>query len=413
MMNDFSWIDSGLTSAEFCSSDRFLEALSILRMQDPVHWTAGSTVRPFWSVTSYAGCRAVLDNAEAFSSRRGGFMPLNDDIPSPEQERMMGIGFIPTHVDPPEHMRVRKPLSPYFSPSAAARYREAIEAVVSSIMDSIKPKGACDLVSDVAQELPARFICSLLGVPEEDQPRIAHLTRGVMSAEDPEYQIDNDPVKTRKHYQGELFRYAAKHTVSRRGQPASDLAGLIANTDVATGDPITDTHLGWWTFALFVGGLETTRSVISLGTKALIEWPEQMEMLRRNPQIAPLAVEELLRWVSPSRQKFRIATRDIEVEGKTIKAGDWVVCWLSSANRDPLAFHEPERLQLDRKPNAHLSFGSGEHRCMGQNFARLELQAMFRAISAELGDLELAAEPVVEPSTFANSVARMPVRFRV
>jgi cholest-4-en-3-one 26-monooxygenase len=411
-MHDYSWIDVGLTSPEFCSSDQFLEALSFLRENEPVHWTVGNAARPFWSITSYAGCRAVLDDATAFSSRRGGFMPLTDSDPTPEQERMTGVGFIPTHVDPPNHMHVRKPLNPYFSPGAAVRYRAAIDDVVASIIVSIKSNERCDLVSDVAQELPARFVCNLLGVPEEDQARIARLTRGVMSAQDPEYQIDGDPVATRKYYQTELFSYACRHTVSRRGKPAADLAGLIANTALDDGDLLSDLHLGWWTFALFVGGLETTRSVIALGTKALIEWPDQFALLRQNPQLAPLAVEELLRWVSPSRQKFRIATRDIELGGKTIREGDWVVCWLSSANRDPLVFHEPDKLQLDRKPNAHLSFGSGEHRCMGQHIARLELQAMFRAISSEIDDLELAGQPVVEPSTFANSLASMPVRFR-
>lgn len=410
-MRDYGWIDLGLTSADFCSSERFLPALAQLRESDPVHWTVGDSARPFWSITSYAACRAVLDDAEAFSSRRGGFMPLTAEPPSEEQERMMGVGFIPTHVDPPEHMRVRKPLAAHFSPSAAARYRQQIDAVVQRIMASIKPKGSCDIVSEVAQELPARFVCSLLGVPDEDQPRIARLTRGVMSAEDPEYQIDGDPVKTRRHYQSELFRYAAQHTIARRGNPSGDLASLIANTPITDGDQLSDLHLGWWTFALFVGGLETTRSVIALGTKALIEWPDQMNLLRAKPEIAPLAVEELLRWVSPSRQKFRIATRDVEIAGKQIKAGEWVVCWLTAANRDPLAFDQPDRLQLDRRPNAHLSFGSGEHRCMGQNIARLELQAMFRAIAGELPDLALAGPVVVEPSTFANSLARMPVTF--
>jgi cytochrome P450 len=410
-MRDHGWIDAGLTSPDFCSSDRFLDALALLREEDPVHWTVGTAARPFWSVTSYAGCRAVLDDAEAFSSRRGGFMPLQDNVLTPEQERQMGVGLIPTHVDPPEHMRVRKPLSPYFSPSSAARYRDEIDAVVASIIASVKPKGACDLVTEVAQELPARFVCSLLGVRPEDHAHVARLTRGVMSAEDPEYQIDGDPVATRRHYQSELFRYAAAHTVARRGKPPRDLAGLIANTPIPEGEQLTDLQLGWWTFALFVGGLETTRSVIALGTKALLEWPDQMALLRTRPEIAPLAVEELLRWVSPSRQKFRIATREVEVEGKRIRAGDWVVCWLTSANRDPLAFEEPDQLRLDRRPNAHLSFGSGEHRCMGQSFARLELQAMFRAISTELPDLELAGDPVPEPSTFANSLAKMPVRF--
>lgn len=412
MMGPLHWIDEGLADPDFCSSPGFAQALAVLRAEDPVHWTTGFGPRPYWSIVSYADCKAVLSDAETLSSRRGGFMPLTAEEPSVDQARATGVGFIPTHVDPPEHMRIRRPLAPSFGPTAAAGYRQLIDETVAEIMADILPRGECDLVTDVAAELPARFVCRLLGVPEADRPRIAHLARGVMGSQDPTYLIDGSPLRTRQHYQGELFRYALAHTTARRGGAGADLATLLANSLAEDGEPLSDLHLGWWTFALFIGGLETTRSVISLGTKALLDHPGLMEQLRQDGSAVPLAVEELLRWVTPSRQKFRIATRDTQLGTAQIRAGDWVVCWLSSANHDPAQFDRPDVLDPARKPNLHLSFGIGEHRCLGQSIARLELQSMFRAILDDLEDLALAGPCRPEPSTFANSLASMPVRFR-
>ncbi len=406
---DWSEIDAKLTRSPFFAFGEDHALFATLRDHAPVHLTHGGA-RPFWSVTRHADIVAVLKDAETFSSDLGGLLPLSADPLSSAQRHAGGYGSIPTHTDPPRHLAVRRPFNKHFAQPAMSRMRNTVQACVDAVIDEVAPRGACDLVEDVAAELPTRLVCAMMGVPTADQPAIRRHCAAFMGAQDPAYQIDGDALATQRFHMAAIHDYMAALALDRRADPCLDFTGVIGSMTIDD-EPLDARDIGWWAFAIVVAGLETTRDAIAVGMRELMRSPEQTDRLRADPALAPTAAEEFVRWSNPSKHKFRVATRDVDFGGERIAAGDWVMCWLVSANRDERVFADPCRFDIGRKPNPHLGFGVGEHSCIGRHLARLEIELMLVALLDRLPGLAFAGDERWLACNNHTALLSLPVRF--
>ncbi len=409
-MIDWADADNKLTTPAFFTTGQHHKLFREMRAAEPVHWTVGNAPRPYWSLTRYADCVRVLEDAPTFSSAYGGVMPASAHYPTPEQRYAMGDGSIPTNTDPPRHLQLRRPFNKHWAAPSIARMRDRVARCVDRILADVTPRGECDLVEDLAAQLPARLVCELMGVPEKDQDDIRYYCAAFMGAQDPAYQIDGSVAKTQQVMMGKLFNYMFALALERREQPLDDFTSIAAKLEV-DGEKLDNRDLGWWTFSFVAAGLETTRNALSVGLYELMRHPDEWQRLQANPALAPLAAEEIVRWVNPSKYKWRVATADCQVGQKLIREGDWVVCWLASANRDEDVFADGNRLDVGRNPNPHLAFGAGEHSCIGRHLARLEMQIMLNAVMRLMPDMHVTEEPEWLSSTNHTAFKRLRVAY--
>ena len=410
-MFDTRELDHNITTSSYFATSRFHDDFTRLRHEDPVHWTQGNAVKPFWSITRYDDCVKVLDDPHRFSSAYGGIMPLTATEPTPEERLALGFDALPTFLDPPVHLGRRQPFNKHFAAPAMGRMRSRIQSVIDDLVGAVLPRGECDIVADLVGPLPALLVCEMMGVPRDDWDRIRYYCEAFMGAQDPKFQIDGDKLKTQRAMLQSLFNYMLELAMKRRIAPADDFSSVIANMTYANGEQLDERDVGWWSFSLVVAGLETTRGALSAGLLGLMQQPEQAARLRADPALAPSAAEEIVRWVCPSKQKFRIATRDVELRGKLIREGDWVVPWLVSANWDETVFANPGKIDVGRNPNPHIGFGSGPHSCLGRHLARLEMQLMLLAVMQLMPDMEVTGGYSWLQSDNSSGLTTLPVRF--
>src|SRR4029450_13429580 len=316
------------------------------------------------------------------------------------------------NMDDRRHGRLRRIVSRGFTPRSLARYEADVQRVAREIVDRVIERGRCDFVTEIAAALPLRIICDMMGIPESHQQFVFDRTNVILGAGDPEYTPDPDPAKIvpallqagseLSALVQDLGRHRAKH-------PTEDLTSALVNAEVE-GERLDDQELGSFFVLLAVAGNETTRNAISHGMKALCDHPEQRAIWSADFEgVAPTAVEEIVRWATPVIHFRRTATRDTELRGQPIRAGEKVVLWYASANRDEDVFDEPYRFDVQRTPNEHVGFGGpGPHHCLGAHLARREITVMFRELFARLPDLEITGEPERLHSAFIHGIKHMP-----
>ena len=278
-MTDFAAIDDKLTTPAFFTTFEHHAVFRQLREVDPVHWTVGHAVRPYWSITRHADCVQVLEDAESFSSEFGPIIPPSAVPPTAEQRHAMGFGLVPTHTDPQRHLLVRRPFNKHWSAPAIARLRGKVSACVDAILAEVLPLGACDLVEDIVAQLPVRLVCEMMGVPQADRPLMRQYAAAFLGAEDPAYQIDGDAAKTQRVMMKNLFDYMFTLAKQRREIPADDFTSIAGRLEV-NGEKLDDRDLGWWCFSFVAAGLESTRNALSVGLLELMRCPEQAARLR-------------------------------------------------------------------------------------------------------------------------------------
>ncbi len=373
-----------------------------LRAHDPVHWHTEPGGRGFFAVTRYEDVRTVGRDSATFSSHPTILIP--DPLPGTGMD--FGNQQMMLMMDPPRHTCFRRLVSREFSPRAALGLQPRIETLAARIVDAVAPRGECDFVSDVAGELPSYVIAELIGIPLDDGRELYRLTETIHAAP------ESLPPGAGAGAALEMLRYAHEVAESKRKTPGDDLATklLAAEVDGRRLDPI---EFNLFFMLLVDAGGDTTRNLVAGGMQALFEHPDERRRLARDPEaLLPTAVEELLRWVSPVVYMRRTATRDTELGGRAIGAGDKVVMYYGAANRDERAFEAAERLDVGRTPNHHVAFGGGgAHFCLGAHVARIEIVAMLREVLARLPDLEPAGPVEWQASTFISGPKRMPVRF--
>ncbi|MBV8453863.1 MAG: cytochrome P450 [Deltaproteobacteria bacterium] len=402
-------IDHALTDPGFFIDNDPHPLWKQLRAEDPVHWTEG-LVGPFWSITRYDDIVSIFGEPNLFSSARGLIIPS-----SPEMEQltpeMTGAGQMMIQTDPPLHNAMRRAFNRLFLPRPVGNYETPGHALVAEILDEVLERRECDFVVDVAARLPMAFICEIMGIPRKDWGDMFKWGNMAIGFEDVEYQLESaSAMETRQQGAVALGSYCAKLALERRGGNGEDLLSVLGNAEVNS-QKLTDLQLFHNGFLYIVGGLETTRNVISGGLLALIQHPGQCAWLADEPALMPAAIEEILRWTSPITHIGRVATHDTEIAGRQIREGDRVALWLPSANRDESIFYEPYRFDLSRNPNEHIALGKGEHFCAGAHLARLELRLMLADLLARIEHVELAGKVERLKSNLIAGIKHMPVRF--
>jgi cytochrome P450 len=372
-----------------------------LRDHDPVHWHPEPDGRGFWAITCYEDVRAVGRDPRTFSSYEGGIM-----VSDLEEAALAGVRLMMLVMDPPEHTRHRQLVQRGFAPKGAAAWSDRIGQLATEIVDAVIDRGECDLVTDIAGEMPSLVIADVMGIPAGDARRLYHLTEIMHSAP------GTHPEDVQINAGVEMMSYASAVFAGKRVNPADDLATLLVQADLG-GDKLTDAELAWFFLLLINAGGDTTRNLVGAGMHALFEHRDQLARLRADvDSLLGTAIEELLRWVSPVVYMRRTATCDTRIAGSDIAAGDKVVMYYGAANRDPRAFDDPETLDVRRKPNEHIAFGGGgPHFCLGASLARIEIRALLREILTRMPNLEPAGEPSWLPSNFIFGPTHLPVQF--
>jgi len=402
-----------LSEVDLNSFDLFIHgdphaAWKVLRAQSPVHWNSKND-SGYWSVTRYQDALSVYRNPYTFSSERG--IALNYGLTNEEtMAQQAGFGQMLIVTDPPRHTRMRQIINKRFTKAALAPLEGHVRALAAEILDSVAARGECDFVVDVAAKLPTAVICEMLGIPRADWDMMFTVANMSIGTHDPEYQIDGDADATGRQAQLNCFNYFVNIIGERRKNPGSDLVSALVHGEI-DGQKLTDLEILFNCFLLIIGGQETTRNATSGGMLALIENPAQRARLMKDRSLLSTAVEEVLRYTSPITHIMRTATRDIEMHGQHIKAGDRVVIWNASANRDEAQFPDPDRFDITRTPNEHVALGHGEHFCLGANLARLELRVRLDEVLNRLPDLDRAGEVQRLYSNFVAGIKHMPVRF--
>ncbi len=378
------------------------EALATLRNEAPIYFHREANGRGFWAVTKYDDVVTVSKDPGRFSSHRGA-----TNIQDYPPEDLSTIQLLMLNMDPPQHNKFRRLVSQGFTPRVIARLEPRIRAIARTILDDIAPTGGCDFVRTVAAELPLQVIAELMGIPLEDRIKVFDWSNRLIGFDDPDFQTTLDDGKQAAM---EMWIYANTLSEARKGKTGEDLVTLLMNGEV-DGASLSEMEFDSFFLLLAVAGNETTRNLISGGLLALIEHPEQRARLVKDPSLIPSAVEEMLRWVTPVVYFRRTATRDTELRGVKIKENDKVVVYYTSANRDEDVFPDADVFDVGRSPNEHLAFGVGQHFCLGNNLARLEIRVMFEELLKRLPDMELAGPVRRLRSNFINGFKELPVRF--
>jgi cytochrome P450 family 142 subfamily A polypeptide 1 len=376
--------------------ERPLEHYAWMRANAPLYYDPGSDV---FGVTLHEDIMTVSKTPELFCSGKG-------SRPEPGSWNPSMI-----NLDDPDHKRRRNLVNRGFTPKRLQAHEHEIRRICTKLIDAVCERGECEFVREIAAPLPLIVIGNMLGMPEDDFETLLHWSEDMLMATNAQA---SDAVRERAAKAGlEWFAYAAKAVEARRADPTDDLVSVLVHAEI-DGDRLSDLEIMHESLLILVGGDETTRHVITEGALALIEHPDARDRLRADPAGIPVAVEEMLRWVTPIKNMNRTALRDTELRGQRIREGDRLLLLYQSGNRDERVFERPDTFDVARTPNPHVAFGGyGTHHCLGASLARLELRIMFEELLRRLPDLELAGESALprRASNFIVGIEEMPVRF--
>lgn len=385
------------------------ELLAEMRREAAVVWVEEPSTETFqggpgyWAVLRHAEIAHVSRNPKMFSSwEKGAFCREQ----SPSDLAVMRMAML--QMDPPEHTRLRKIVSKAFTPSVIkTQLHDAIERHAVAVVDAICERGEIDFLADVAAEMPLLVLSDILGVPAEDRHLLYDWTNRLVGSDDPEYGGDRSLFIAAFM---EMFAYARKQTEAKRAVPTDDLWSTIVNAEV-DGEQLSPGELDRFFQLLMIAGNETTRNLIAGGLQLLDDNPDQFELLRSDLSLLPAAIEEMLRCTTPVIMFRRTATQDTEIGDQPVEAGDKVVMVYASANRDELVFDDPDKFDITREDNPHISFGDGTHFCLGANLARLEARVIFTELLTRLPDLHLTGPAERMRSSFIHGFKAMPAAF--
>jgi cytochrome P450 len=369
--------------------------------------------RGFWVMTRFEDVRLILKDHRTFSSEVGGAARIED---LPEDVLAARRNFL--EFDPPKHGAYRRLFSADFTPSAVGRFEDWLRALVVARLDGALPRGEFDLVEELAAPIPIRVLGHILGLPEDELPRLVELGDRLLVDTEPEfvgelaYQGEREQDRYKPFgspWADELCALGRAHYAERRACPRDDVLSSIANGTV-DGRPLDAAELDNMFALMVVAGNETTRQAIALSTLTLARHPESYRRLRADRSLIPTAVEELLRFCPPVWFFRRTATCATEVRGVPIAAGDKVTVWFAAANRDPDHYEDPHRLELARNPVDHLTFGrGGPHVCLGAHLARMELRVYLEEFVEHVAEVRVTGEAPRLRSNFSNGLKRLPV----
>jgi len=405
-----------LAGIDFTDLDNFAngfphELFAVHRREAPVYWHEPTDNTPdgegFWSVASYAETLAVLKDPVTFSSVTGGGRPFGGTL----LQDLAIAGQVLNMMDDPRHSQIRRLVSSGLTPRMIGLVEDDLRARARRLLDAVVPGEPFDFLVDIAAELPMQMICILLGVPESER-------HWLFQAIEPQFDFGGSRKAAMSQLSqlsveeagSRMYSYGQELIASKRATPTDDMLSVVANAAFDDGDApaLSDLELYLFFSLLFSAGAETTRNAVAGGLLSLAEHPDQLRALRSDFGMLPTAIEEMVRWTSPSPSKRRTATRDVTLGGRSVEAGQKVQIWEGSANRDVSVFDRADAFDIARKPNPHLGFGQGVHYCLGANLARLELRVLFEELLSRFSTVR-----VVEPVEWTRSNRHTGIRHLV
>ncbi|WP_156686806.1 cytochrome P450 [Mycobacterium sp. Marseille-P9652] len=402
-----------LADIDFTDLDNFAngfphDLFAVHRREAPVYWHEPTDNTPdgegFWSVATYAETLEVLKDPVTYSSVTGGQRPYGGTL----LQDLAIAGQVLNMMDDPRHSQIRRLVSSGLTPRMIRRVEDDLRARARRLLDAVAPGEPFDFLVDIAAELPMQMICILLGVPDSER-------HWLFEAIEPQFDFGGSRKANLSQLSVEeagsrMYAYGQELIAAKRANPTDDMLSVVANATVEDADApaLSDLELYLFFSLLFSAGAETTRNAVAGGLLALAEHPQQWRSLRADPVGLPTAVEEMVRWTSPSPSKRRTATRDVTLGGHRIGAGQKVQVWEGSANRDAGVFPRADEFDITRKPNPHLGFGQGVHYCLGANLARLELRVLFEELLTRFSGVR-----VVRPVEWTRSNRHTGIRHLV
>ncbi|MYE86157.1 MAG: cytochrome P450 [Gammaproteobacteria bacterium] len=391
----------------YANEERLHALLGHMRQHEPVAWIETETHRPFFAVTRHADILEVARRSDVFANAPRPILSSREQ----ELESRSRQAHVRTliAVDGAEHKDLRALTKDWFMPQSLNRFEARIrEIAIDSVETALERGPEIDFVADVAIHYPLRVIMEILGVPSDQEEMMLKITQVVFGASDPDIAL-NLTSEQRMGVFMQFVSYCEQVTAARREAPRDDLASVIANAELE-GSPLTSVDLMGYFLIVATAGHDTTSSSTAGALHALLENPDQMALVRENPDALPGLVEESIRWVTPVKHFMRTATSDCEVGGRLIPQGEAVMLLYPSGNRDDSAFDNPFQFDATRRPNRHLSFGHGAHHCLGNLLAKMEMRIFYEEFFKRVGRVELIGEPKLIQSVFVSGLKALPVR---
>jgi cytochrome P450 len=410
-----------LVDAPSYADHRIHDAYKWLRANRPLGVARPEGYDPFWVVTRHADILDISrqnalfhsgDKATTIVSAEGDARVRKLTGGSPHLVRSL------VQMDAPDHPKYRVLTQAWFLPQNIRKLEDRIRAIArASVARMMASDGSCDFVSEVALHYPLHVIMEILGVPEEDEPRMLRLTQELFGAADPDLGREDKPSEDAldmgaiQAVLADFYQYFARLSAERREHPREDLATVIATSQI-DGRPISEFEAMSYYVIVATAGHDTTSSTTAGAMAALCENADQLAWIKEDLSRVPGLIDEAIRWTTPVKTFMRSATEDAEVAGQPIAKDDWLMLCYASGNRDEAVFDEPDRFRADRSPNKQLAFGYGAHLCLGQHLAKLEMRILYEELLPKLKAVELAGAPRMSQAVFVNGLKSLPIRFQ-
>ena len=379
-----------------------------LRHEAPIYWHEESLdFEPgFWALTKHEDIVRVSKDPLTFSSAAGGHLMSMGDPEVIDPTAVAAIIGNMIGMDPPDHQIYRKMVAPSFTPKAIRNLETDMRQKIRDLLENVEGKGEFNFVTEIAEQLPLWVLCEMMGIPESDRPKIRDLVNNLTDA-----SIQQDPENSFQIWVNymELFKMGRDMIEERRKNPTDDLMSVVANTKVEGGQLPPELLDGFF-LLMVIAGNETTRNTLTGGLMALTENPEERNKLIKDPSLISNATDEMLRWVTSVIYFRRTAMKDTNIRGQDIKAGDKIVMWYGSANRDEDIFPDGHLFKVDREnAKKHLAFGVGEHLCLGNRLGHMQIRILFEELLARFPNIHATADPVRVPSNFLAGISELKV----
>ena len=380
-----------------------------LREEAPIYWHEESLdFEPgFWALTKHEDIVRVSKDPMTFSSAVGGHLMTMGDPEVVDPSAVAAIIGNMIGMDPPDHQIYRKMVAPSFTPKAIRTLEGDMRLKIRELLENVEDKGEFNFVTEISEQLPLWVLCEMMGIPESERPKIRDLVNNLTDA-----SIQQDPNNAFQIWVNymELFKMGRDMIEERRKNPTDDLMSVVANTKIEGGELPPELLDGFF-LLMVIAGNETTRNTLTGGLMALTDNPEEREKLLKEPSLISNATDEMLRWVTSVIYFRRTATKDTNIRGQDIKAGDKVVMWYGSANRDEDIFEDGHLFRVDREnAKKHLAFGAGEHLCLGNRLGHMQIRILFEELLDRFPNIHSTSDPVRIPSNFLAGISELKVR---
>ena len=408
---------ANLVDPKAYADGRIHETYAWLRANNPFGLAEIEGFDPFWVATKHADILEISRQNALFHSGDKATVITNKAADTAVRAMMGGSPHLVrslVQMDAPDHPKYRALTQAWFMPPNIKGLEDRIRGIARRAVDRMAATGGeCDFVRDVALGYPLHVIMEILGVPEEDEPRMLTLTQELFGATDPELARDSPPDISKMLTEGvvaDFYAYFAKMSADRRANPKDDVASVIANSQI-DGQPISELEAMSYYMIVATAGHDTTSSSTAGALWGLASHPGEFAKVKADPSLIPGLVDESIRWITPVKTFMRSATEATEFAGRQLAKDDWMMLCYASGNRDEEVFEDPAAFKIDRKPNKHLAFGYGAHLCLGQHLAKMEMRILWEELLPRIKTLELAAEPKLSQATFVSGPKTLPVRF--